>query len=242
MPDTITNYNTFIQNNVNVPIKVIPHGIDPEVFSIQERTLTDKFYFLHIGSPVKRKGGQLVVDAFIDLFNGRDDIKLIIKSIGDPRLDFHGTSLFQNRQIIFIPNEISEINLAAIYGKAHCLVYPTNGEGFGLIPYQAIATGLPTIVTNLTACKSFAELSMPLNADWVEINPDEYETHYPHLGLWGKPDMDHLKELMVHIVNDWEKEKRKAVQGAHIIHASRTWNNIAELITFNLGDKLEYDE
>jgi len=38
-------------------------------------------------------------------------------------------------------------NLVNLYHTHHCLVYPTWGEGFGFIPLQGLASGMPTITT-----------------------------------------------------------------------------------------------
>ena len=43
-----------------------------------------------------------------------------------------------------------------------------------MIPFEAIATGLPTICTNLTGCSDFASMSIPLQASWGEA---EFQSH-----------------------------------------------------------------
>ena len=229
-------YDVFQSYNVHDDIHIVPHGIDPEVWTINDRTLTDRFNFLHIGGNSERKGAQKVVDTFLDLYDGDESKHLIIKSNGPSearwrRPDFYGGNIGHHPQVTAIPNDLSESDLVKIYHQAHCLVYPTNGEGFGFIPFQGIATGLPTIATNLTATADFAEMSMPLNATWTDgIGL--------HLGKWAEPDMDHLRELMTNVVDDWETHKKKAMQSARIIHSTQTWDHIAKLVIDIIGDRL----
>jgi glycosyltransferase involved in cell wall biosynthesis len=37
--------------------------------------------------------------------------------------------------------------LVNLYHRHHVLIYPTWGEGFGFIPAQALASGMPVITT-----------------------------------------------------------------------------------------------
>lgn len=235
---TTSNFclDIFKKYEVNEVIHMVPHGINPEVWPIEERTLTNDFVFLHIGGPSERKGAQKVVDAFLDLFDGQSNMKLIIKSTGVSearwrRENYYGGNIENHPQVQVITEDIEEQDLVRLYLKSHCMVYPSNGEGFGFIPFQGIATGLPTITTNMTAMADFAELSMPLKASWTEGNG-------MHLGLWAEPDLDDLRVQMKSAVDDWENHKKKAIHGARIIHGSQTWDHIAQQVISILGDKL----
>lgn len=227
----------FEENKLNKIIRKVPHGIDPEIWKIQNRYLTDKFIFLHIGGPTARKGGQRVVDAFLDLFDGNDDVMLILKSNENTECRFYENgvdfkSAAYHPQIASIGYQVSTEDLVKIYNKAHCLVYPTNGEGFGLIPFQGIATGLPTIVTNATACADFAEMSVPLNskpAPGVGV----------HLGDWVDPDLDDLRDKMKYVYDNFNDVKEKTLHSARVIHNTQTWYHVAQQIVQIFGDKLE---
>lgn len=217
-------------------ITIVPHGIDPELWKINDRYVADVFYFLHVGGPTARKGGQRVVDAFLDLYDGRDDVRLLMKSNGKSETRYYdkrGNFLPASRhpQIQIFDSNMSEESLVQLYHKAHCLVYPTNGEGFGLIPFQGIATGMPTICTDLTACTDFASLSMPLKATWGAGTGI-------HLGDWAHPDEDHLRELMTLAVDDYEAVKNKTLKSARVIHNTQTWLHIGDQILDILGDKI----
>lgn len=225
-------------NNVNDTIRVVPHGIDPEIFRIVDRTLADRFIFLHIGGPIERKGGSLVAKAFIETFDDRDDVFLVMKSHGPSEArwrtkDGHYMGNIGNHpKIQVFEGDMDHSEIQKLYELAHCCVYPSLCEGFGMIPFQAIATGLPTITTNLTGMADFAEMSMALDAKW---GPG----YGIHIGEIAVPDYDHLCELMLHAVDNWEEEKKKAMKSARIIHDTQTWAHIADLIMDILGNKVE---
>lgn len=225
---------------VNDNIHLVPHGINPDIFKIEDRQLTNKFVFLHIGGPASRKGGQEVVNAFIEVFANEPDVWLVIKARGntEARIFSESGEVIGNAGLhpnIMVFTEDAEIHdLVRYYNNAHCFVYPTLGEGFGLIPFQAIATGLPTICTDLLGTADFAKLSMPLYADWQDC-PDD---HNIHIGKWAKPDLAQLRELMWDAYINWESHKKKAMQSARIIHNTMTWNHTAQKIIDLIGDTI----
>lgn len=226
----------FEENNLNKIIRKVPHGIDPELWKIENRYLTDKFIFFHVGGPTARKGGQRVVDAFLDLFDGNNDVMLILKSNEDTECRFYENgvdfkSAAAHPQIVSINYQVAVEDLVRLYNRSHCLVYPTNGEGFGLIPFQGIATGLPTIVTNATACADFAELSVPLDSKpskGVGI----------HLGDWVEPDADDLRDKMRYVYDNYNEVKEKTLESARLIHNTQTWHHVAAQVIDILGEKI----
>lgn len=226
----------FEDNNVNEIIRVVPHGIDPEIWQIHDREVTDKFVFLHVGGPTARKGGQRVVDAFLDVFGDVDDAYLVLKSTSAPteaRWYKNGSymgSAATHPRITNIDSYLETWQMVEMYNKAHCLVYPTNGEGFGLIPFQGIASGLPTIVTDATACMDFAQMSIPLDSHPAPGNG-------VHLGQWAEPDADDLRDKMRWVYDNYTEARDKTLKSARIIHSTQTWDHVADQIIEILDDK-----
>lgn len=176
-------------------VQVYPHGIDA-IWKPRKREESNVIKFLHIGEPSVRKGGQKVVDAFIELFGNDPRYSLTLKVSTD-----NSTRVYNNyidKQIVGLPHEmynniyinnkiLEEDELVNLYYQHDVLVYPSAGEGFGFIPFQALATGMPTICTSdwaqyknyLGPLKLKSEL---INSEWDLIHPGKvYEPNYQHL-------------------------------------------------------------
>lgn len=204
-------------------------GIDTSIYNIYESCPQDKpFTFLHIGSPSTRKNTQMAVDAFTSLFYGDKNYKMIIKSMGPPdaRHILSGMkigSLYDVPQFEIIDYEMTEEELNALYERSHCLVYPTRGEGWGMIPFNAIGKGIPTICTNATSCTEYAEMSVPLDFKWSSSNTfGIYEG-----GRWADPCFDDLCDKMKYVVDSYKAVKNKTLESAKILHRDYNWEKVS---------------
>ena len=224
--------NVYTENKVHPNVHVIPHGISSDFFII-DREITGKFNFLHIGADSKRKNAQMVVDAFIELYDGDLDYQLILKynkfCSAECYVDNQLVPAYQHPQIIGIPEDLSVEDLVKLYHKCHCLVYPTSGEGFGMIPFEAICTGMPAIVSNATGCSDFAEYAIPLSCtmDKAEWNSLQYGED---TGLWAYPNYDELLDLMENVVSEYDEFKKYSIKSAKILHNEHSWFSVADKI------------
>lgn len=235
---TTSTFCKQVFSNYNIESTVVPHGIDHDIYPIIDRSVADRFVFFHIGGPTERKGAQKVVNAFLKVFDNDTykDVYLVMKSNGPSEARWYKNGTYMGNvashpKIQVITANLDEEELGKLYQVGHCMVYPTNGEGFGLIPFQAIATGMPTICTNATACADYAEMSIPLDFKWTEGAG-------VHLGQWVEPNFDDLCDKMLHAYNNWEDEKKKAMQSARIIHETQGWEHIADQIIGLLGNRI----
>jgi len=221
--------------NLDPQIRVVPHGISDE-WAIEEREIGDKFYFLHVGGDLPRKNVRMVIKAFLELYEGDKDYHLILKAtdaISNLKLDPSFDEVKNHPQITIITQFLSEDDLISLYHHSHCMLYPTQGEGFGLIPFQAIATGMPTICTNLTGCTEYADLSMPLRAEFGQasaLDIDEQGLPYDEEILLAVPDYNHLLELMKETTDNYLSVKGKAMRGARYLHQFQSWDFVTDRI------------
>lgn len=220
--------DVFINSGVKSPVYNFDLGVDIRTFKYKRKsTSQNPFTFIHVGSPSTRKNTQLVVDAFYKLFNFSKDYRLIIKSNGPPdaRHIIDGNNfggLYGKKTIEIIDYYLTDNELAELFYRSDCMVYPTSGEGWGMAPFQAIATGLPTICTNATACTEFAELSVPLNAEYVDTNQiGIYET-----GQWATPNIDDVCDRMLYVINNYDQVLDQTKIGADILHKRYSWDKV----------------
>jgi glycosyltransferase involved in cell wall biosynthesis len=219
------NAEWYRDAGVEVPIRVLPHGINREHFPIKGRLLGSRFNFLHVGEPTPRKGGAIVYRVFKDVFG--DDPRFHLTLKGKPKFKIHGDN------VTVIREHISQDELRELHEESHCMVYPTFGEGFGFIPFQAAASGMPTIVTDWSAPQDYMEFCTPLNVEKL------VETTYePHLGMWAKPDESHLAQLMLDVTQNHEERFQEAYAKAQRMDANWSWDAIAKQAVEYLAESL----
>ena len=221
--------DVFISSGVTKPVYAFNLGIDSAIFKYKERKNSIPFTFIHVGSPSTRKNTQLAVDAFIELFGTSENYRLIIKSNGPPDARrFVGGSnlggLYGINNIKIIDNYLTDSELANLFWQCHCMIYPTRGEGWGMAPFQSIATGLPTICTNRTACGEFAGLSVPLEAGMSRANQfGIYE-----VGEWAEPKLADVCDRILYVINNYDEILEKTRHGSDYIHNTYSWDNIVK--------------
>jgi glycosyltransferase involved in cell wall biosynthesis len=64
---------------------------------------------------------------------------------------------------VTLTGEVSDDELAAIYTGAHALVFPSDDEGFGLPPVEALACGTPVAVCDVPAVREVLDGRVVLN-------------------------------------------------------------------------------
>jgi glycosyltransferase involved in cell wall biosynthesis len=64
---------------------------------------------------------------------------------------------------VTLTGEVSDDDLAAIYTGAHALIFPSEDEGFGLPPVEALACGTPVAACNVPALREVLDGRIPLS-------------------------------------------------------------------------------
>lgn len=129
---------------------VVPLGYNDRTFVYIDRPIPietgQPFTFIHYDSFNLRKGWAEVFKAFTEEFTPDEPVRLILKTAQNAVAIPILPSQYPN--ISMITGTVSEAELVNLLGQAHCMVYPSRGEGFGITPLEAMATGLPAIVPN----------------------------------------------------------------------------------------------
>jgi len=237
------NAEVFKNNGVTVPIKTYTHGIE-KIWTPHKRELREgrPFKFLHVGEPAPRKSGQLVVDTFIRMFGDNPDYQLTIKSHHSHTIrvyDKYGNfglpeNIYNNIKVI--KDEYSAEQLVSLYHSHHVLIYPSWGEGFGFIPLQALATGMPTITTYDWA--QYKKYIGPLKLK-SKLSDEELPKAIgdPHLGLMFKPDEKHLEELMYESVINFKAYSGYYFAQSTKIHEEYDWIKLTKNAFSHLEEK-----
>jgi len=197
-------------------VHVYEHGVDP-VWKIKHRKVVDTIRFLHVGGEAVRKGADITLDAFRAAFQGvRDDVELTLKMSNE------GWNITRLGKVNIINRLVPESELIGIFHNHHVFVYPSWGEGFGLNPLQAMATGMPTICTG-----GWAPYKRLLDPD-LTIDSKLVESPWPtiHPGQMFKPDFDDLVDKMRWAAENYEDCLNDALPRAFAVKQEYDWDDL----------------
>lgn len=190
------NVELFSQHHPHV--SAVPLGVDTTFWTPQPKKQNTKFQFRAGGSLWKRKGLDIVVKAFNEL--ALPDAELRIKAAPHARDvpdNIESDTVFLDRQWMSLEDQREWFN------QADCFIAASRGEGFGLMPLQAIALGVPTIVSLSSGQQEFAHLA----TSTIRCGKSQSET----IGKWDEPNISELKEAMLWHYNNRDESHKKAI-------------------------------
>lgn len=195
-----------MEANFGIVPEVVPLGYSPDCFSLIERQKREVFTFLHFDAFKWRKGWDIVFRAFNEEFGeqldeGESDVRLVFKTtLG------HTPPLYEYPKIKIIKGRIPQSEFYDMMATADCFVFPTRGEGFGLTPLEAMATGMRTIVPNHSGITHYFNPKYCYDLEYKPI-----KAKYDNVELWGlelghllEPTTESLRKAMRQAYNEWK--------------------------------------
>jgi glycosyltransferase involved in cell wall biosynthesis len=217
----------FVDSGVGVPVHVVPNGVDLAVFKPdgERYPLVDEkqFVFLYVGGTIYRKGIDLLLEAYTATFSRDDDVCLLIKDCGTKTL-YRGQTAeemireHQSRRnapaIIYLGEDLTHDQVAALYRRSDVLVSPYRGEGFSLPTLESMACGTPAIVTRGGATDDFVdgETGWQVPSRRISVGTSIYGDDLGGEGYLLEPDVRELAGLMKHAAQSPEEVRAKGIQ------------------------------
>lgn len=197
---SLHNWELFSRFHDNV--RVIPLGVDRDVWYPKERPNNKKFKILCGGSEWYRKGLDVVLKVFLemDLPDAELHIKIVPPYLSAPnKLDYPN---------VVVHNQWMTVEAEAdLVRSADCFVSVSRGEGFGLMPLQAISAGVPTILSDAHGHREFSDLAthrIPTRS--VPTN----EGVWQNMGDWDEPDQQALAKAIKDLYNNRDRYRQQA--------------------------------
>ena len=214
-----SRHNLRVFNAAGVVAERCPLGIDSNRFRFVERRPPgrgERFRYLWVGAPNPRKGWPILDRAWKLGFERDSQVELYVKTT------CAGGSLQRSGNVIADGRCLTDQQLAALYASAHCFVFPSYGEGFGLTLAEAMATGLPAIFTSYGGVCDFAgrDNAYPLKKRMIAVE-------YFGRNLMAAAEPAALAAEMRRVERDYPLALAKGRRAAAELACNLTWRKAA---------------
>jgi glycosyltransferase involved in cell wall biosynthesis len=234
-------------------VAVIPHGVDPMIFSPipselrdQYRSLLgadrDTFVILSVGAMTENKGIDILLSAYILLSQKNRKVMLVLKD-QSKLYKLGGNDLVNQycrrnginidsiqmreviRGIVCITDNLNLVQLNGLYGASDCYCSPYRAEGFNIPPLEAAVAGVPIVVTRGGSTDDYVDPSFSL---MIESQKKCIDGRY-----FLEPNLESLIEQLNILIEN--KSSRLNLDKARGIILERfSWNTVSK----GLLDKL----
>ena len=221
---------------VDVPIRVAPLGTDVDLYEFVERSPEDEsFVFCMAGLLHYRKGLEFALRAFREEFEPGEKVELWLKT--RQRFIDYGSewAALQDPRITIYDQDFTRGQMANLYQSVDCFLAPSRGEGSGLTPRDAMATGLPVILTNWGGLAELADerYAYPISVEDLEPAPAENSsygvgvTRGSDIGCFARPSVPEIRKAMRSVFEDRDEGRRRGREAALWVRRQWTWERCA---------------
>lgn len=232
---------------------VIPHGVNGDIYSplsgIDKVKVRDDlgiapedFVFLNIGSLTLEKGLDVLVLAFSEIRLRYPNARLLLKDMrGLYGLELEGflEHHVQNcgplsaevlNSIYRVEPSLSLNDMRLLYGAADVYVSPYRAEGFNLPVIEAIACGIPVIVSKGGATDDFCDSSTALlvSCDRVANADRSYFGGEQLAGYHLEPRVDSLVDQMETALNGNIASSEAFIEGRKTLMDRFSWKSAVD--------------
>ena len=201
---SLHNWELFSEYHDNV--RVIPLAVDRTIWHPQAHKPNKKFKLLCGGSEWYRKGLDVVLEVFnkLQLPDAELHIKIVPPHLFAPK-DLEYPNVIVHRGWMTVEEERDLVL------SADAFISISRGEGFGLMPLQAISAGIPTILSDAHGHREFSDLA----THRIPTSPvPTAKGVWQNMGDWDEPNQEATAEAIKDIYNNRDKYRQQAEQTA----------------------------
>jgi len=244
------NKDVFKESGVDIPIGVIPHGINMEEFDgVEPYNIAgvdkDAYVFYDIFQWTERKHPLALIKGYWHEFNSKDNVALVLKTYrgdySDGEKEAIRTTIKRLKSvtpmdyyppIYLIPNMLSESEILGLHARGDCYVSLDRGEGFGLSHFTSGAAGNPLIATGFGGVREYAkdDNSYLVNYILTPVFGMPFSPWYRGDQLWAEADVLHGATLMRQAYENQKESKARGQILKKYISENFTWDHIGKRI------------
>lgn len=166
-------YNAMKLKGLNFKLNLLPNVVDTKIFDISKEHWP-VFTFISITCfEEKSKNLKLLIESANRLRLSGLNFELVLVGDGIDRPMIEEYSKNIKFDVVF-KGTLTSKETAEVLKKSHCLVLSSNYETFGIVVYEAMASGLPVITTDVADLKSLINSS---NGLIVPVGDEEQLYH-----------------------------------------------------------------
>lgn len=194
------------------PVSVIPNGVDTDFFApAQQTSHTDGFHVLFVGRFTAEKNLFHLLDQYAKIesaFPGKTSLRMVGDGPQMHELQRHAAESGLGKSVTWCGWTTKE-QLRELYTTSSCFVNPSFYEGMPNTVLEAMASGLPVVVSDV-----------PGNNTLVEEDRNGY--------VFDLKKPDAFFEALARMVRDPEGAERMGLHGRQRVVDNYSWDIIAE--------------
>lgn len=196
--------DAFVASGVHIPVFVLPLGLPMDDFLSRpiKEDFNDVFTFATMGALGERKNQLKLIEAFDLAFNKDPKIKLLIHARGGDETYTNKVLAFldviKNPQVVFSKNSLAKQDYLNFMQSVDMLVNVSKGEGFSIQPREAMALGIPVLITDNSAQSSIVKNATCSSLACTLKEP----AFYNHLKAFAGHFMDYSVEELAEKLKD----------------------------------------
>jgi len=246
---SVFNKTVFAEAGVpDAQIVAMPEGLDTRVFhpGVEPLALPGlrTFSFLSVFDWIDRKGGDILLRAYLTEFKPDEDVCLVIKvhKFDDPGAMLEARLLYfiektlhlrlqETPPLLVISGLLPAHDMPRLYNCCDAFVLPSRGEGWGRPYMEAAACGKIVVAPNWGGQIDFLNDSNAYLIDIEGVVPvpidSDREVYIGH--RWSEPSVAHLRQIMRSIFTNRDAAKQKAAQARRDMETRWDWRVLAPL-------------